>query len=100
MSIQRFPLELLALAQAIPDPKYLVIELDFVTVYTPPDIPPNLQNDTDRDAVRAYAKLKALRDMTPAEVEAWVNANVNTLAQAKDAIATLAVGVGYLIRSI
>ena len=58
------------------------------------------QDDLDVAAARAYAKLNALKAMTPAQVQAWVAANVTNLAQAQDAIATLAVAVGILARRL
>jgi hypothetical protein len=53
-----------------------------------------------RAAARAYAKLAALKTMTPAQVQTWVSANVTNLAQAQDAIATLAIAVGILARQL
>ena len=47
-----------------------------------------------------YPKLKALYRMTPAQVETWVQNNVNTLADAKDAIKTLAIAVSILAKNI
>lgn len=54
----------------------------------------------DAAVVRADVKLQALRAMSPAALKAWVAANVTNLAQAKDAIATLAIAVGLLSRRI
>ena len=54
----------------------------------------------DHAAAKNYAKLTALKNMSPAEIQAWVMANVNTLAQAKDAIMTLAVGLSILARRL
>ena len=54
----------------------------------------------DRIDARAYAKLTALKVMTPAQVKTWVTNNVTTLAQAQDAIATLAIAVSILARQI
>lgn len=54
----------------------------------------------DREEAREYQKLKAMRNMTPAEVGLWVDANVTTFAQAKDAIRTLAIAVCILSRRI
>lgn len=54
----------------------------------------------DAIAAKAYAKLSALRNMTPAQVQAWVSANVTNLAQAQDAIATLAIAVSVLARRL
>jgi len=62
--------------------------------------PPPSQDELDTEAARQYAKLKALREMTPAQVADWVEANVTNLAQAKDAIKTLAVAVCVLARRI
>lgn len=50
--------------------------------------------------VKNYDKLKALMNMTPAQVQAWVKVNVTTLAQAQDAIATLAIAISRLARRI
>lgn len=58
------------------------------------------QYATDAAAARNYAKLQALAAMTPAQVQAWVAANVTNLAQAQDAIATLAVAVSLLARRL
>ena len=58
------------------------------------------KNATDAEAARSYGKLTALKQMTPAQVQAWVTANVTNLAQAQDAIATLAIGVSVLARRI
>ena len=55
---------------------------------------------TDEDAAKSYAKLTALRGMTPAQVGAWVDANVTNLAQAQDAIKTLAIAVSVLARRL
>ena len=58
------------------------------------------KNLDDETAARAYTKLKVLSQMSPAEVKAWVTANVTTLAQAQDAIATLAIAVSILARRL
>ena len=54
----------------------------------------------DITSAKAYGKLTALKSMTPAQVQSWVAANVTNLAQAQDAIATLAIGVGILARRL
>jgi hypothetical protein len=54
----------------------------------------------DRVSASQYAKLIALKSMTPAQVQTWVQNNVNTLADAKEAIKTLAVAVGILARNL
>ncbi len=58
------------------------------------------QEQIDTEAARAYAKLAALRSMTPAQVASWVDANVTNLAEAKDAIKTLAIAVCVLARRL
>lgn len=52
----------------------------------------------DKTAVLAYNKLETLSEMTPAQIQAWVDANVTNLATAQDAIKTLAIGLSVLIR--
>lgn len=54
----------------------------------------------DAATAKAHAKLRALSQMSPAQVQTWAAANVTNLAQAQDAIATLAVAVSVLIRRI
>jgi hypothetical protein len=54
----------------------------------------------DAIAAKADAKLQALSAMNPTQVRAWVAANVSTLADAKDALATLAVCVSILARKL
>lgn len=58
------------------------------------------QEERDVETVRAYPKLHALATLTPAQVSAWVDANINTLADAKDALKTLAMAAGILARRI
>ena len=58
------------------------------------------QDQIDAAAAKEYAKLKALVAMSPAQVQAWVAANVTNLAQAQDAIATLAIAVSVLARRL
>jgi hypothetical protein len=58
------------------------------------------KNAEDAAAAKTYAKLTALKQMSPAEVQAWVAANVTNLAQAQDAIATLAIAVSILARRL
>jgi len=57
-------------------------------------------NKADVFAARTYAKLIALKNMTPTQVEAWCGANITNLATAKDALITLAVAVGILSRRL
>ena len=77
-----------------------------------PDLPPpppptqeeldqqaaSAQWQADRTAALTYAKLTALSNMTPAQIQTWVDGNVTNLATAQDAIKTLAVGMSILIR--
>ena len=67
----------------------------------PADPPPEpTQDEIDAAAARQYTKLRALREMTPAQVSAWVDANVTNLASAQDAIKTLAIAVSVLARRL
>ena len=105
MSIQRYPATPAGqtAAFAVADPKNVTFENAGFTVRTGPDyIPPPAPtpDEVDRAAARAYGKLAALKDMTPAQVQAWVAANVTNLAQAQDAIATLAIAVCILAREL
>ena len=59
-----------------------------------------IKNATDVATANAYAKLTALKSMTPAQVQAWTVTNITTLAQAQDAIATLAIAVSILARRL
>ena len=59
-----------------------------------------VKDEVDATAAKSYAKLTALRGMTPAQVQSWVAANVTNLAQAQDAIATLAIAVSILARRL
>lgn len=63
-------------------------------------LPAPSQDEADAAAAKSYAKLQALMAMTPAQVQAWVSANVTNLAQAQDAIATLAIAVAVLARRL
>ena len=50
-------------------------------------------------AARQYAKLVAMRGMTPAQLQVWVAANVVDLPSARDALLTLAVGQCLLMNA-
>lgn len=54
----------------------------------------------DVEAAKGSAKLAALKAMTPAQIQTWAAANVTTLAQARDAITTLAIAVSVLARRL
>tara|TARA_R110000868_G_scaffold176513_2_gene414227 strand:- start:1325 stop:1723 length:399 start_codon:yes stop_codon:yes gene_type:complete len=69
-------------------------------IYDPLPPSPPTQDEIDSAAAKAYAKLTALRGMTPAQVGSWVDANVTNLAQAQDAIKTLAIAVSILARRL
>lgn len=105
MTIQRYPATTAGetAAFAVADPKNVTFENSGFTVRSGPDYiapPAPTPDEADRAAARAYAKLTALKGMTPAQVQAWVAANVTNLAQAQDAIATLAIAVGILARQL
>lgn len=61
---------------------------------------PLTQDELDAQAARQYQKLVALKNMTPAQIQTFVDNNVVDLASAKDAIKTLAIAVGILARRI
>ena len=87
-----------------------------VTLYYPGDTIPPFPTPTAADiaaaqaalaqryasatAARAYAKLTAMRSMTPAQLQVWIAANVTNLAQAQDALLTLAVGQCLLMNEV
>ena len=58
------------------------------------------QDEIDATAAKQYGKLVALKGMTPAQVQAWVDANISTLADVKDALKTLAIAASILARRI
>ena len=60
----------------------------------------SIKEAADTTNAKADAKLMAFAAMTPAQVRTWVAANVATLADAKDALATLAVAVSILARRL
>ena len=62
--------------------------------------PPPTQDEIDATVARSYGKLIALKNMTPAQVQTWIDANITTLADARDALKTLAIAVGILARRI
>ena len=64
------------------------------------DPPTPTQNELDAADAKAYAPLAALAQMTPAQIQTYIQNNVTDLASAKTAIKTLAVAVGILARRI
>lgn len=106
MTIQTFPNTPAgqAAANAVSNPKDLWFDGPRIVVFTGSDYdarnPPPSQDEQDAAAARSYAKLTALRNMTPAQIQAWTAANVTNLAQAQDAITTLAIAVSILARRL
>ncbi len=62
--------------------------------------PPPSADQLNEQVATQYAKLRALATMTQAEIDAWVVANVTNLAQAQDAIKTLAKAVSIILRRL
>jgi hypothetical protein len=90
-------------AFATPDPKNITFigngfEVRTGSDYIPPR--PDTPDEADAKVARSNGKLAALAKLTPAQVQAWVNSNVTTLADAKDVITTLAVAVSVLARRL
>lgn len=56
------------------------------------------QVEKDRRALAEDALIQALKNNTPAQVEAWVESNVNNLAEAKVLLKTMAKVVAWLAR--
>ena len=92
----------LAAALAVPQPCWVIFEAGHWVARDGADYNPQVLSADQQDAMaaRQYAKLAALMVMTPAQIQAWVVANVTTLATAQDAIATLATAVGILARRL
>ena len=102
MAIVRYPYSdaNVTIAESTAQPRQVWINAPKeIVVYTGADMT-HVVIDADKEAVKSYAKLVALKNMTPAQVSSWVDANVTNLSQAQDAIKTLAIGMGYIIRQI
>lgn len=102
MAIVRYPYSdaNVTIAESTAQPRQVWINAPKeIVVYTGADMTPAVI-DADKEAVKSYAKLVALKNMTPAQVSSWVDANVTNLSQAQDAIKTLSIGMGYIIRQI
>ena len=54
----------------------------------------------EQQALKGNNALMTFVDMTPAQIDSWVAANVNNLAEAKDALAMLAKIVNVAIRRL
>ena len=52
-----------------------------------------------RDVLRNDSGIRALATRSPAQVEAWIEGNVTTLAQAREVLKTLAKVTSWIIRS-
>ena len=105
MPITQFPASLdgQTAAFATPDPKNITFIGNGFEVRTGSDYVaprPDTPDEADAKVARSNGKLAALAKLTPAQVQAWVNSNVTTLADAKDVIATLAVAVSVLARRL
>jgi hypothetical protein len=104
MAVQTFPPTAagLAAALAVAQPCWVIFESGHWTARDGADYNPQSFSADQQDviAARQYAKLAALMVMTPAQIQAWVVANVTTLPTAQDAIATLATAVGILARRL
>jgi hypothetical protein len=75
------------------------LQLDYANTQPEP-ITTEEKDQADLTAAKTYAKLNALKNMTPAEIQTWVTNNVTTLAQAKDVIITLGIAVSILARRL
>ena len=60
----------------------------------------DLQDELNRKAARTHTKLVALKNMSPAEVQAWCGANITNLASAKEIITTLCVAMCILSKKL
>ena len=58
------------------------------------------RSQLDIEAARNYLNLKTVLQMSPLQSALWVDANVNTLADAKDVLKTLIVAMSILGKNI
>ena len=63
-------------------------------------VAPLTQDQQDINAARADNAIVALRNMTPAQAQTWVTTNVNTLADAKSLLSTMAAVLCVLARRL
>ena len=93
-----------ALVELDPDSPFVKELREWIALGNTPESanppPPPSKDELDAAAALQYQKLLTLRSMSPAQVQAWVAANVTNLAQAQDAIMTLAIAVSVLARRI
>lgn len=73
-------------------------EAELATILAPDPTPPPTQTEQDLTAARADATLEAIKGMTPAQIDAWMVANVTNLGQARTVITKLAIAVSILWR--
>ncbi len=59
-----------------------------------------IKNVADKEAAKSDPKLQAFTDMSPDDVRAWVSKNVKSESDVSDVLATLAVAVSVLSRSL
>lgn len=56
------------------------------------------EKDKDRAQVKGDALLNTLKSITPEQAAQWVDSNVNSLADAKNLLKTMARVITYLVR--
>jgi hypothetical protein len=106
MTIQRYPATPAGetAAFAVADPKNIMFEASGFTVRSGPDYiapPAPTPDELDRAVARAYAKLTALKGMTPAQVQTWCEGNFPSLTLAEQRnIAAIGIAVGLLAREL
>lgn len=64
------------------------------------DVPVPTKDDQDVQELKLNNVLNTLKGMSPSEVEEWIQANVNNLAQAKQVLVVLAGVVAILSRKL
>jgi transcriptional regulator of nitric oxide reductase len=78
-----------------------LVDFEFPETLPQSTVKQDIDNEiTQRTEAKADARLQTLAAMTPVEVRAWVQANVNSLADAKDLLKTIAVVVSILARRL
>lgn len=65
-----------------------------------PYVPPLTQEEIDVSVARSDNAINTLKAMTPAQARAWVNTNVNSLADAKQLLGTMAAVLCVLARRV
>lgn len=85
---------------AVPDPIYDPILGRVFERWAIVDLETPTKAALDRLSAIQYTKLKSLRDMSPNQVEVWIDANIVDLNSAKDALKTLAIAISVLAKRI